>query len=72
VTLLVERFDPVSGWQFARRFETRTGGSSSVTVSYHPPAVGRYRARAFFNGTKLAAQSSSRTRNFRVQAPLQE
>jgi hypothetical protein len=72
VTVLVERFDPVSGWQFARRFETRTGGGSSVTVGYRPPSIGRYRARAFYNGTKVAAQSSSKTRYFRVVAPLEE
>jgi hypothetical protein len=72
VTVLVERFDPVSGWQFARRFETRTRGGSSVTVGYRPPSIGRYRARAFYNGTKVAAESSSRTRFFRVVAPLEE
>jgi hypothetical protein len=72
VTVLVERFDPVSGWQFARRFETRTGSSGSVTVNYQPPSIGRYRARAFYNGTKVAAQSSSGTRFFRVVSPLQE
>jgi hypothetical protein len=72
VTVLVERFDPVSGWQFARRFETRTRGSNSVTVAYRPPSIGRYRARAFYNGTSRAAESSSGTRFFRVVAPLEE
>jgi hypothetical protein len=72
VTVLVERFDPVSGWQFARRFETRTGSGGSVTVGYRPPSIGRYRARAFYNGTKASAESSSRTQFFRVVSPLQE
>jgi hypothetical protein len=71
VTVLVERFDPVSGWQFARRFETRTSGGS-VTVGYRPPSIGRYRARAFYNGTKEAAESSSKVRYFRVVQPLEE
>lgn len=71
VTVFVERFDPVSGWQFVRRFETRISGSST-SVSFNPPSVGRYRAQATFNGTRLAAGSRSRVEQFRVEAPLQD
>lgn len=70
-TILVERFDPVSGWQFIRRFETRvSGGSGGATFS--PPSVGRYRAQATFNGTRNFAGSRSRVERFRVEAPLSD
>jgi hypothetical protein len=71
VTVFVERFDPVSGWQFARRFETHLSGGST-SVAFHPPGVGRYRAQATFNGTRLAAGSRSSVERFRVEGPLQE
>jgi hypothetical protein len=71
VTILVERLDPVSGWQFTRRFETRaSGGHAGVT--FHPPSIGRYRARAVFNGTRNAAGSKTGLVKFRIDAPLQE
>jgi hypothetical protein len=71
VTVFVERFDPVSGWQFARRFETHVRGSST-SVSFHPPGVGRYRAQATFNGTRIASGSRSSVERFRVEGPLTE
>ena len=71
VTVFVERFDPVSGWQFVRRFETHISGSST-SVSFHPPGVGRYRAQATFNGTRLAAGSRSSVERFRVEGPLEQ
>jgi hypothetical protein len=71
VTIVVERFDPTSGWQFLRRFEQRVSGGST-SVAFRPPSVGRYRAKATFNGTRIAAGSSSARRSFRVEAPLTE
>jgi hypothetical protein len=71
VTIFVERFDPVSGWQFVRRFETHISGSSTA-VSFNPPSVGRYRAQATFNGTRIAAGSRSRVVQFRVEEPLHD
>jgi hypothetical protein len=71
VTVFVERFDPVSGWQFARRFETRISGTSTA-VSFQPPGEGRYRAQATFNGTRLAAGSRSSVEHFRVESPLND
>jgi hypothetical protein len=71
VTVFVERFDPVSGWQFVRRFETHISGSST-SVSFSPPGEGRYRAQATFNGTRIAAGSRSSVEYFRVQSPLQD
>jgi hypothetical protein len=71
VTVLIERFDPVSGWRFARRFERHLRGGS-VTIAYKPPAVGGYRAVATFNGTRIASGSHSRVRHFRVAEPLHD
>jgi hypothetical protein len=71
VTVFVERFDPANGWQFAKRFETRVSGGSTA-VSYHPPGVGRYRAQATFNGTRIASGSRSSVEHFRVQGPLED
>jgi hypothetical protein len=72
VTVLVERFDPIAGWQFSRRFERRIGAGGSVSVVYRPPSIGRYRAIATFNGTKVAAGSTSGVRHFRVTEPLRD
>jgi hypothetical protein len=70
-TIVVERFDPTSGWQFLHRYEPRvSGGSGGVTFT--PPSVARYRARAVFNGTRIASGSSSSVEHFRVEAPLTE
>jgi hypothetical protein len=71
VTILVERLDPVNGYQFLRRFRRRVSGGP-VSVPFRPPSVGRYRARAIFIGTRLAAGSKTGFRQFKVEAPLQD
>jgi hypothetical protein len=71
VTIVVERFDPLEGYQLIRRFETRAV-RGRASVSFLPPSVGRYRARATFNATRIAAGSQSAFRNFRVEEPLTE
>lgn len=71
VTILIERFDPTSGWQFIKRFETHASGGSAGAV-YRPPSVGRYRARAIFNGTRIAAGSKTGFRRFKVETPLRD
>ena len=71
VTIVVERFDPLTGYQFVRRFETRaSGGFASAT--FQPPSVGRYRARANFPGTRIAAGSKTGWVKFQVESPLTE
>jgi len=69
VTILVERFDPLFGWQFARRYRTRAVAGSAA-VRFRPPAEGRYRARAFFRGTRSSAGSESRYAGLLVAGPL--
>jgi hypothetical protein len=71
VTIVVERFDPLTGWSFLRRFKTRASGGRA-SVAFRPPSVGRYRAQATFEGTRIAAGSRSGVERFRVQAPLRD
>ena len=54
VTITVERFDPLSGWRFYRRYHTGGGG-----VAFTPPAVGKYRFSGSFDGTRGAAPSDT-------------
>jgi hypothetical protein len=70
-TIVVERFDPLNGYQFLRtlRVRVRAGRGS---VRFDPPSVGRYRARARFLGTRNAARSASGLEEFSVERPLQE
>ena len=58
MTIVVERYDPLFGYQFARRYRTVARNGLAV-VRFRPRAVGRYRARAAFTGTGGAAPSES-------------
>jgi hypothetical protein len=69
VEIVVERFDPIEGWQFQRSFRTRASGGRA-NASYRPPSEGSYRARAVFKGTRDAARSTSGLARFKVQSPL--
>ena len=72
VKLVVERFDPLNGWQFFRTFRVRASGGGTATVGFRPPAVGRWRVRAEFRGTRGASPSRSGFAYFRVEGPLEE
>jgi hypothetical protein len=57
VAIEIERFDPVFGWQFyAEDHAFASGGSASV--AFTPPAVGRWRAEASYEGSLTASPSS--------------
>lgn len=71
VTVIVERFDPLAGWQFAYRYRVRVAGGSGG-ISFRPPHVGRWRARAEFTGTRTASPSESGYARVLVAGPLQE
>jgi hypothetical protein len=58
VTIFVDRFDPLEGWQFARRYRVHASGGHA-SVGFTPPGVGRYRARADFRGTGSASPSGT-------------
>ncbi|MEA2427031.1 MAG: hypothetical protein QOF37_659 [Thermoleophilaceae bacterium] len=70
VRIVVERFDPLEGWQYSTRFDIRSAGGGTATVSWRPPTVGRYRVVAAFQGTRGASSSVSSYAKVRVEAPL--
>jgi hypothetical protein len=57
VTVEIERFSPVFGWQFYREDHVFASGGSA-TVSFTPPAVGRWRAKASYGGSRTASPSA--------------
>lgn len=69
VTVIVERFDPLEGYQFLRRYRVRVH-AGRATVPFLPPAVGRYHVRASFEGTRTQSSSDSRTASLLVAGPL--
>ena len=66
--LLLERLDPIDGWQFVRRYRVSVSGGSA-TVAF-TPQVGRYRVTGEFLGTRIAAPSDGGRATMRVQGPL--
>jgi hypothetical protein len=69
VTVDVERFDPLAGWQFHTRLQRRAAGGSA-TIAFAPPSVGRWRVRATYDGTRTAAPSGPSVASFTVAEPL--
>ena len=72
VTVTFEQFDPLTGWQFARRMDT-TAVNGQASVDYAPPTEGRWRATAEYDGTRGSAPSEAN--NFveiLVARPLRE
>lgn len=57
VTVDIERFDPVFGWQFYREAHA-FASEGTATVSFTPPAVGRWRANASYAGSRTASPSA--------------
>jgi hypothetical protein len=58
VTIVIQRFDPLDGWLFARRERVRASGGRA-TLSFAAPTVGRWRVQATFDGTIGAGSSAS-------------
>ncbi len=58
VTITLDRKDPVYGWQFEKQFTT-SGSGGSFSVSFSPPGVGEWRAKAEFKGSHGANPSGS-------------
>jgi len=69
--ITVERFDPIDGWQFLRRYRVRVLGGLA-RVAFTPPSVGRYRARASFLGSPTANPSETGKAKLVVKGPLVE
>jgi len=65
--LELDRFDPLTGWQFSRLIRLSVPGGS---VSWTPPALGRWRAHVRFLGTLAFSPSESRYVSVLVANPL--
>jgi hypothetical protein len=61
---------PLAGWQFYTRFQCRAEGGSA-SIAFTPPSVGRWRVRATFDGTRIAAPSGPAVASFTVAEPLE-
>jgi hypothetical protein len=57
VTVEIERFDPVFGWQFYRQVSAFVS-EGSASVPFVAPAVGRWRAKATYGGSRVASPSA--------------
>jgi hypothetical protein len=57
VTVEVQRFDPVFGWQFYRELKVRVS-EGAASVPFTPPAVGNWRARASYAGSRVSSPSA--------------
>jgi hypothetical protein len=58
VTVDIERFDPVFGWQFYRQ-ESGFASGGLATLPFVPPAVGRWRVNGSFGGSRTASPSGA-------------
>jgi len=58
VTVDIERFDPVFGWQFYRR-ETGFVSGGAASLPFVAPAVGRWRVEARYAGSRTASPSAA-------------
>jgi hypothetical protein len=66
VVLQIDRFDPLTGWHFNRQLRISAG----ATVSWRPPAAGRWRVRARFLGTSTSSASRSGYAYLLVARPI--
>lgn len=66
IELRIDRFDTLTGWSFYRVMRVPVG----ATVSWRPPAAGRWRAKARFLGTGDSAPSGSGYAYVLVATPL--
>jgi hypothetical protein len=57
VVVEIERFDPVFGWQFYRQ-TTAFVSEGSASVPFVPPAVGQWRAKATYEGSRVSSPSA--------------
>ena len=59
VQLRINRFLLLEGWVFSRIVNIQTGADGIGRFSWTPPAPGRWRLRAFFQGSRTASPSAS-------------
>jgi hypothetical protein len=66
IELVIDRFDTLTGWEFHRLIRVAVG----ATVSWRPPAAGRWRVKARFLGTRESAPSRSGYAYLLVAKPI--
>jgi hypothetical protein len=69
VKVQIDRFDPLTGWNFHRLFTLRLGADGRTGLTWRPPAIGRWRVRALFRGTRTASPSRGRAATVVVAEP---
>jgi hypothetical protein len=57
VTVDIERFDPVFGWQFYRQLQAQVS-RGVASIPFVPPALGSWRANASYAGSRTASASA--------------
>jgi hypothetical protein len=57
LTVNIERFDPVFGWQFYRQVRTRVD-AGVASIPFTAPTVGRWRADAAYTGSRVSSPSA--------------
>jgi hypothetical protein len=60
VRFQLDRFDPLSGWQFVGFVDAGVDSAGAAAASWTPPSTGSWRIRARFSGTTAASVSQSR------------
>jgi hypothetical protein len=71
VQIEIDRHDPLLGWQFLDVQKGALGSGGTYTLSWSPPSVGHWRARARFLGTPYSSFSSSGYVLVHVTEPLE-
>jgi hypothetical protein len=69
VTVDIERFDPLAGWQFFSRRRVHAAGGRAA-FAFVPPSIGRWRVFARFDGTRRASPSGPSRATLVVAGPL--
>jgi hypothetical protein len=70
LTVEIQRFDPLTHWQFSSLYRQQISADGSFTTAWTPPSVGRWRAHARFFGTRFSSFSKSGWVTVRVAEPL--
>jgi hypothetical protein len=70
-TMVIERYDPLSGWLFHSRHRRHVSGTAA-TVSFRPPFLGRWRVTGEYEGTRTSSPSHGGQASLSVLEPLAE
>ncbi len=66
----IDRFDPLTGWEFASVITRRIGSTGFLSVPWRPKSVGYWRMRARFLGSPFSGFSESTFVRVHVAEPL--